>query len=178
MTAPTRPVCACVYFDLDGPDDQPDCSGMALDPQTLSRSVVFAVSLLALSVAHQLGDHLVQTDRQAVRKADPHSYGRGAATRAMAGHLVGYHLTALVVLVGTALVLRVPLRLSGVAAGLAFSALTHGLLDLRWPVRALLRSVGAPRFAEASTPVSGLYAADQALHRLALLISALLVATV
>jgi Protein of unknown function (DUF3307) len=149
---------------------------MALDPETLSRSVVFTVSLVALLVAHQIGDHVVQTDRQAVRKADPHGYGRGPAARAMAGHLVGYHLTALVVLVATALVLRIPLRVSGIVAGLAFSALTHGLLDLRWPVRAVLRALGAPRFAEATIPVAGLYAADQALHRLALLISALLVA--
>ena len=150
---------------------------MVLDPETMSRSVVFAVSLLALLVAHQLGDHVFQTDRQAIRKADPHRYGRGAAARAMAGHLAGYHLTALVVLVGTASVLHLPLRAPGVAAGLVFSAVTHGLLDLRWPVRALLRIAGAPRFAEATTPVCGLYAADQALHGLALLISALLVAT-
>ena len=149
---------------------------MVLDPERMSRSVVFAVSLVALLVAHQLGDHVFQTDRQAVRKADPRRYGRGAAARAMAGHLVGYHLTALVVLVGTALALRLPLHVPGVAAGLIVSAVTHGLLDLRWPVRALLRTIGAPRFAEATTPVFGLYAADQALHRLALLISALVIA--
>ncbi len=150
---------------------------MALDPATLSRSVVFSVSLVALLVAHQVGDHLTQTDRQAARKADPGTYGRAAAVRAMAGHLIGYHVTALVVLLGTAWVLRLPLTVAGVAAAIGFSLVTHGLLDLRWPVLALLRATGSPRFAEATTPVCGLYAADQALHRLALLISALLLAT-
>jgi Protein of unknown function (DUF3307) len=155
---------------------QSDCSDMVLDPETLTRSVVFAVSLVALLVAHQVGDHVAQSDRQAARKADPQTYGRGAALRAMAGHLVGYHLTVLVVVLGTAAVLRLPLTVTGVVAAMAFSVLTHGLLDLRWPVRALLRATGSPSFAEATTPVCGLYAADQALHRLALLVSALLLA--
>lgn len=149
---------------------------MVLDPETISRSVTFVVSLLALLVAHQVGDHVVQTDRQAARKADRAGYGRPAAVRAMAGHLMGYHATAFVLLIGVASALRLPLGARGVAAGLAFSAATHALLDLRWPVRGLLRALGAPRFAEATTPVCGLYAADQALHRLALLGSALLIA--
>jgi hypothetical protein len=149
---------------------------MVLDPETLSRSAVFAVSLVALLVAHQIGDHVVQTDRQAAHKAAPEQVGRLAAVKAMAGHLVGYHATALVVLVGTAVMLRLPLSTAGVVLAMTFSAVTHGLLDLRWPVRALLRAAGAPRFAEATTPVCGVYAADQALHRLALLISALLLA--
>ena len=72
---------------------------------------------------------------------------------------------------------ELPLSLRGVVAGLAFSALTHGLLDRRWPVRALLRAVGSPRFAETVAPICGIYAADQALHKLALLVSALLIAT-
>ena len=79
-------------------------------------------------------------------------------------------------LLGTAAVLRLPLSTTGVIAAIAFSAVTHGLLDLRWPVRALLRATGSPRFAEATTPVCGMYAADQALHRLALLVSALFIA--
>src|SRR5258705_3276082 len=118
---------------------------MVLDPDPLSRSVVFAVSLVTLLVAHQVGDHLTQTDRQAARKADPVPYGRWAALRAMAGHLLGYHITALVLLLGTAAVLRLPLSTTGVIAAIAFSAVTHGLLDLRWPVRVLLRATGSPR---------------------------------
>jgi hypothetical protein len=150
---------------------------MVLDPETTSRSVIFAVSLAALLVAHQVGDHVIQTDRQAADKADPRRVGWPAAARAMAGHLLGYHVCALAILIGTAVVLRLPLPVAGVARAIGFSAVTHALLDLRWPVRALLRASRAPLFAEATTPVCGLYSADQAVHRLALLISALLLAT-
>lgn len=143
---------------------------MVLAPEVLSRCVVFAVALLVLVVAHQVGDHVVQTDQQAQAKA--------SRWRALAGHLAGYHLTAVVLLVGTDTLLGLPISARGLVAGLAFSALTHALLDRRWPVRAILRATRSPEFAEATTPVCGLYVADQALHQLALLISALLIATV
>jgi hypothetical protein len=70
------------------------------------------------------------------------------------------------------------LRLTGwgLVAGLGFSAATHGLLDRRWPVRAVLHLTRSAKFAEAQSPVCGMYTADQALHQLALLGSALLVA--
>jgi hypothetical protein len=145
---------------------------MALDPAVVTRSLVFVVALLALLVAHQLGDHVLQTDRQAGGKA-----GGERWLGPMLGHLAGYHLAAGVAVVGTCLALGLPLTVAGVAAGLAFSALTHGLLDRRWPVRRLLRAVGSPRFAETTAPVCGLYAADQALHKAALLGSALMIAS-
>src|SRR4051794_32886259 len=97
---------------------------------TLSRSVVFVVTLVVLLVGHSLGDHVAQTDRQATRKAD-----RGAAGwRALAGHLLAYHVTITVALLLTCAALRLPLSMTGVVAGVAFSAVTHGLLDRRWPV--------------------------------------------
>ena len=143
-----------------------------LDPQVLTHSVIFAVALVALLVGHQLGDHVVQTDRQAVNKS---AAGRAGIT-ALLRHLLGYHLTAAVVLVGTATVLGLPLSVAGVAAGIAFSAATHGFLDRRWPVRKLLQATGSPAFADLTSPVCGMYVADQALHQGALLVSALLVA--
>jgi Protein of unknown function (DUF3307) len=152
----------------------------SLDPgaqslaEVLSRSVVFAVALVILLVAHQIGDHVVQSDRQAAGKA-----GAGAdAVWAMVGHLAGYHAVAAVLLVGAFAVLGLPLTVAGTVAGLGFSVLTHAVLDRRTPVRSLLRALGAPRFAETTTPVCGVYAADQALHQLALLVSALLIAAV
>jgi hypothetical protein len=146
---------------------------MATTIAPTSRPVVFVVALLALLVAHQLGDHVLQTDRQAGGKA-----GTGLpALRAMAGHLAGYHLAATVVLVGTFAVVGLRLTVAGAVAGLAFSAVTHGLLDRRWPVRAILRGSGSPKFAETTGPVCGMYAADQALHQAALLVSALLIAS-
>jgi len=142
--------------------------GLTPDAASIGRATVFAVCLLALLVAHQVGDHVVQTDHQAAAKT--------RSLRAMVGHLAGYHVTAAVILLGTVWPLGLPVTAAGVLAGLAFSAVTHGLLDLRWPVRAILRATRSPRFAEATSPVCGLYAADQALHTLALLISALLIA--
>jgi hypothetical protein len=144
--------------------------GTSFDPAVGSRSIVFLVALAVLMVAHQVGDHVVQTDRQAAGKAGPGA----SAARAMAGHLLSYHLTAAVLLIGTFTVLGLPLPGWGLLAGLAFSVLSHGLLDRRWPVRAMLRAVGAPKFAEAQSPVCGMYQADQAWHHLALLVSALL----
>lgn len=137
-----------------------------------SRPLVFVVALAALLVAHQVGDHVLQTDHQAAGKAGPGC----PALRAMLGHLVSYHAAAALVLVGTFATVGLPLTPGGVGAGLAFSALTHGVLDRRWPVRAILRHSGSPKFAESTVPVNGMHAADQALHQAALLVSALLIA--
>lgn len=144
----------------------------ALDPAVVARQVTFAVSLLALVIGHQVGDHVLQTDHQAAAK----STAGWSGARAMLGHLVNYHLTVAVVLVGTAYPLQLPLSPVGVAAGLGFSAVTHALLDRRWPVRLVLRGTGSPAFAEQASPVCGMYVADQALHWLSLLGSALLIA--
>ncbi|GAA0809823.1 DUF3307 domain-containing protein [Spirilliplanes yamanashiensis] len=145
----------------------------SLDAADLARQVTFVVTLLALLVGHQVGDHVLQSDRQAAEKCGP---GR-AALRAMAGHLLAYHLAVGAVLAVVAFVLHLPLSVPGVVAGLAFSAVTHGLLDRRHLVRVVLQRTGSPRFAEQTTPVCGMYVADQALHWLCLLISALLIAT-
>lgn len=145
----------------------------ALDPRVLTRCVLFLVALAALVVSHQLGDHVIQTDHQAGGKT-----GTGlAGLRAMLGHLLGYHVTAAAVLIGTVTLLDLPVTVLGVAAGLTFSAVTHGVLDRRWPVRAILRAFGSGRFAEATEPICGMYLADQALHQGALFVSALLVAS-
>jgi hypothetical protein len=139
---------------------------------TLSRSVVFVVALAVLLVGHSLGDHVAQTDRQATHKAHP---GR-AGWRALTGHLLTYHVTITAALLLTCAVLRLPLSPVGVTAGVVFSVVTHGLLDRRWPVRAVLRATGSPQFADTTSPVCGMYVADQALHQASLLVSALLIA--
>ena len=140
--------------------------------EQLAVQTTFLVALLALLVGHQVGDHVAQTDRQAEYK----SAGGWTGVRALAGHLTGYHLTTFGVLAVTAYTLDLPLSAAGVAAGLAFSVVTHAVLDLRYPVRQILRLTRSPAFAEQTTPVSGMYVADQALHWLALLISALMIA--
>lgn len=143
-----------------------------LDPEGLARQLTFAVTLLALLVGHQVGDHVLQSDHQAAEKAQP----GWAGARAMAGHLIAYHLTLAAVLGGTALALAVPLRLPGVLSALAFSVVTHAVLDRRTVVRAVLRATRSPGFATQTSPVCGMYVADQALHWLALLVCAVLLA--
>src|SRR5258705_4071308 len=111
----------------------------AIVPASLSRGVVFVVALVVLWVAHQVGDHVVQTDHQAGGKA-----GAGwAAARAMTGHLLGYHTVAAVLVTGVFALLGLPLTVAGVLAGLGFSAATHRLLDRPTPVRRLLRAIGS-----------------------------------
>jgi Protein of unknown function (DUF3307) len=146
---------------------------VALDLADLAHQVTFVVTLTALLVGHQIGDHVLQSDRQAADKARPGRPG----VRAMAAHLVAYHLAVGAVLAVVALVLHLPLSVTGVLAGLAFSVVSHALLDRRHLVRAVLQVTGSPRFADQTTPVCGMYVADQALHWLCLLISALLVAS-
>jgi len=160
-------------FDADGRRRRAEHVVMATLTAS-TRPLIFVVSFAALMVAHQLGDHVLQTDRQALGKT-----GRGpTAVLAMLGHLLSYHVAGAVLVAATFAALDLPLRLAGVAAGLGFSALTHAALDRRRLVRAILHRTGAPRFAEATTPVNGMYAADQALHQAALLVSALLIAVV
>src|SRR4051794_13211420 len=93
-----------------------------------------------------LGDWVIQTDAQALAKMN--------SWRAMLGHVLTYHLCmALFVL---------PFWHDRWAAlGLAVSAVTHGFIDRRWPVRWLLRETGSANFSEMQL---GMLSADQALH--------------
>lgn len=155
----------------------------------------FAATYAALMPAHDLADHVVQTDHQAAHKAGP----GWPAARAMAGHVGGYHAVQLAVLLA--------LRLLGVrpswrrtAAAVAVSAGTHALLDRRWPVRRVLELTGSPGFArpvvrtrgavepallrqnpptvaaEGPLPIHGPYLADQALHHAVLAVCAAILA--
>lgn len=143
-----------------------------MSAEQLSIQATFGVALLALLIGHQLGDHIAQTDKQADNKA-----AKGhAGLRAMAGHLLTYHLTAGAVLAGVAFALELRLSVAGVVAGFAFSIVSHAILDRRTPVRGLLRLTRSPVFAEQTSPVCGMYVADQALHWFSLLVSALLIA--
>lgn len=134
--------------------------------------IVFAAAFIALYTGHMVGDHIAQTDHQAATKADPGPTGR----QAMAAHVGSYLAVQLAALLVTDRVLGLGLRPGRVAAALAFSAGTHGLLDRRWPVRWVLRRTGSPGFAELTTPLNGPYLADQALHHGCLWVAALIAA--
>lgn len=143
------------------------------------RARAFAVVLPALLVAHNLGDHIVQTDHQAAHKA--------TSWTAMAGHVSSYTATCATALALTTRATGVQTSWRRTLAGLAFSAITHAVLDRRWPVIAILRRTGSPGFATSNTiragaggdqplPLHGPYLADQALHHVCLLASALIIA--
>lgn len=135
-------------------------------------ALVFAVAMATLVAAHQLADHIVQTDTDANAKAAPGMNG----WRHLLIHVGTYHATALVMLVITAVALHMPLTVTGMVAGLGFSAVTHAILDRRWPVRWILQHTGSTAFADRMSPICGMYLADQALHYGCLWVAALLIA--
>jgi len=110
-----------------------------------------AIVFLVLLAGHLLGDWVAQTDWQATNKT--------RSWAALTAHVASYHL-----LVG--LLLLIPILRDGwpawkALAALAVSAVTHAVIDRRWPVRALMRAAGSPGFA---TVEWGVIAVDQALH--------------
>ncbi|MBB2941824.1 hypothetical protein FB565_001528 [Actinoplanes lutulentus] len=135
-------------------------------------AVTFAAVAVTLHAAHQLGDHIIQTDTDAGNKAAPGRHG----WRHVLVHVATYHLTALVMLAVTAWLLHLPITATGLTAGIGFSAATHAVIDRRWPVRWLLNNTGSAAFADRQTPICGMYLADQSLHYGCLWVAALLIA--
>jgi Protein of unknown function (DUF3307) len=120
-----------------------------------------ATVFLVLLAGHLLGDWVAQTDWQATTKT--------RSWAALTAHLASYHL-----LMG--LLLLIPILRDGwpapkALAALTVSAVTHAVIDRRWPVRALLRASGSPGFA---TVEWGVIAVDQALHLVILAMLAVL----
>jgi hypothetical protein len=110
-----------------------------------------AIVFLVLLAGHLLGDWVAQNDWQATNKT--------RSWAALAAHVASYHLIM-------GLLLLIPIVRDGWPAGkalaaLTVSALTHAVIDRRWPVRALLRAAGSPGFA---TVEWGVIAVDQAVH--------------
>ncbi|MFC9225030.1 DUF3307 domain-containing protein [Streptomyces hygroscopicus] len=146
----------------------------------------FAAVRGVLSVGHNLADHVIgQTDRQAAGKAAPSAaeVADGVSPRrgwgACLGHVAQYHLVMAVTLALVWAVLPLQVSFTGLAAGLAVSAVTHAFFDRRWPVCWLLEHVGSKGFAELKAAgLNGMYLTDQALHQTALLVSALLITLV
>lgn len=150
----------------------------------LTTLVTFGASWPVLYVGHNLADHVTgQSDWQAANKVAPKPEEITAGAKPHRGwlanlaHILQYHLTLIVL--GFLAWWVLPLHWSpfGVITALTWSAGTHALLDRRWPVRWLLDHLGKKRFARReSGGVNGMYIADQALHSLALGVSAVLLA--
>jgi hypothetical protein len=136
----------------------------------------------ALYAAHQVGDHHVQSDRDACTKGLPGRQGHTACAR----HVATYTATAVLALVAADRVTGAGLRPGRVAAGLAVSAVSHYLIDRRWPLRRLAQATGNARFYDMGAPRpghddnpclgTGAYALDQSAHVGFLFAAALIIA--
>lgn len=105
------------------------------------------LTLALVLLAHLWGDFLLQPDHVAAHK--PHCW------RAMATHLAVYHLPmAAVCLWAWGAGWRA-------ATFLLVSAVTHGFLDRRWPVRRLAVLIGSRAFVDTAI---GALIVDQVLH--------------
>lgn len=134
-------------------------------------AVVFAAGLATLYAAHQVADHVFgQTDKMAAMKSKPGIVGWSGIML----HVLQYHLVMAAMLFLTGMILDLPLTPLGFTLALTFSAITHAILDRRWPVKWILEKVGSPEFAKMQQPLCGMYLADQGLHWFCLWISALL----
>lgn len=115
---------------------------------------------LLLLCGHLVGDWIVQTDWMAREKAWPPQYQGERrwqwwqSVKANQAHCATYHLTM------AAFVLPV-WRTWGTVLAFAVSWASHGFIDRRWPVRALMRATGSAGFSE---QLWGVIATDQALH--------------
>ncbi|SEG89055.1 Protein of unknown function [Nonomuraea solani] len=135
-------------------------------------AAIAAVTFAALYAGHQVGDHVVQSDRAAIAKGVPDRERLAAGVSPWTGwgaclrHVAGYTATqaAALVLVG----LVAPLELTGMVIALIVSASTHAVIDRRWIVRRLIRLKGCHDWRE------GPYLIDQSLHVGAMLVAAVL----
>lgn len=139
----------------------------------------FGAVFAALWVAHQVADHWVQTDAQAAAKGRPGWAGRFACTL----HVGSYTGTAVVFLLPTLLLLGVHAAPWRVRLGLLVSAVTHWVIDRRWPLVWLAERTGSRQFVRMGAPReghddqhhlgTGAYALDQSAHYAFLFIAAL-----
>lgn len=92
---------------------------------TTSTAAAYAAAYVALAVAHEAGDYLVQRDTDARAKGRPGREGRAACLR----HVTSYTATQAVALLAADRGLRLRLNWKRAAAGLAVSAVTHYVAD-------------------------------------------------
>ncbi|PSK83040.1 uncharacterized protein DUF3307 [Murinocardiopsis flavida] len=145
-----------------------------------TRPAVFAAVLAALKAAHDVGDFMAQTDRQSARKpcaadrAADAACTEGASWRALAAHVASYHAVQTAALITVDRALGLGLAPARMVAGIAFSAVTHAVIDRRWPVRLFMDTTGSTAF---RLHGGGAMHVDQAAHHACLAAAALVMAT-
>lgn len=126
---------------------------------------VFAAVFVALYAAHEVGDHWVQSHRQAC--------GKGAADRRgrllCAQHVASLTATKALAVGAVVLVTGITLSPWAAAAGLLVDAASHYWADRRTTLQALAARLGKADFARlgdgAAAPTgTGAYALDQSWH--------------
>lgn len=144
---------------------------------TLAKVASFAAVFCTLYAAHQVGDHWVQTHRQACNKGQRTTVG----VRACLVHVATLTGTKMVAL--GLLMLVAGLRLSGpvVVVALLVDAVSHYWADRRFTLAGLAERIGKGGFyrlglPEAAPAGTGAYALDQSWHVGWLFITALIVA--
>jgi hypothetical protein len=145
-------------------------------------AAVFASVFAALYAAHQVGDHWIQSGRQAARKGSRGRAGRAAC----AAHVATLTATKTLFVAAAALTLRLPWHPAWLAAGLAVDAASHYWADRRYTLAALAGRLGKtgfyqlgaprPRMDDNPTLGTGAYALDQSWHVGWLFVAALIVA--
>lgn len=133
----------------------------------------------ALHAAHQVGDHWIQSGKDAAAKGNPGPAGRAACAR----HVTTYTATGLVALVALAAATGWQPDLWRLAAGLAVSAVTHYIADRRTPLEWLAEKAGKDQFVRMGRPVdgqaqcmgTGAYLLDQSWHTGWLYVTALII---
>lgn len=114
----------------------------------MTAAAVFAAVFVALYAAHQVGDHWVQTGRQAACKGSRDRAGRAAC----AGHVATLTATKLAFVAAAALTLRLPWHPAWLAAGLAVDAVSHYWADRRFTLAWLAGRLGKADFYRLGAP--------------------------
>ncbi|MEV0993386.1 DUF3307 domain-containing protein [Nonomuraea sp. NPDC050202] len=139
--------------------------------------VVFSSVFVTLYAAHQVGDHWVQTHRQACSKGE-HSR---AGQRACAWHVLTLTLTKFAALYGLVFVTGLPITFWPLFVGMSVDALSHYYADRRYTLRNLAAKLGKADFYELGDPKAspcgtGAYALDQSWHVGWLFVTSLIIA--
>ncbi|GLY32074.1 DUF3307 domain-containing protein [Kineosporia sp. NBRC 101731] len=139
----------------------------------MNAAIVFPVILLSWFVGHHVGDHLIQTDRQAREKGGAHGHG------ACLSHVATLTVTKLVLLAEafTALDLWGTTTTWALLAGVALDAVTHYWADRRHTLATFSELTAKGNFYRLAPPLGGAHLIDQSWHLAWLFVAALIAAT-
>jgi len=142
-----------------------------MTPDQLTTAVTAAAVYVALYSAHQVGDHWIQREHEALGKGGPGRTGRVAC----ATHVATLTLAKLWAIALVWVVLDLSIGVVGLVVGLAVDAASHYWADRRTTLRRLAHAVGRGGWWD-NDPAAP-YALDQSWHVGWLLPTALIIAT-